>query len=344
MTIIAQPTGDLSRAGHRLGQDTGELMPLHIEEYGGEVESQFVKRSIVREYFTLKTIRGTDTVTNDRIGKTQLQKVVPGVRPESFAPQFDNISVKVDTIVLARSNTHLLEDFTEHYSVRTELGKDHGKEIGKFFDEAFMVQGVKASQIVIGDGTLGTVQAPDGFQSGTQIDMDDPEDELDPDLLLRKIEDAVQTLDEKEVESGEAVIFVRPAQFRVLARNDKLISSDYSTGNGDRAKGTVLEAVGIRIVQTNRLPNVVHTGVGDDNHYLSNAGNNFAYNVTQRDTECVCLIISPKALLAGETIPLTSKVYYVEQEMQWFIDSYLAFAATPNRAEHSAGVYKKIDV
>jgi hypothetical protein len=45
-------------------------------------------------------------------------------------------------------------------------------------------------------------------------------------------------------------------------------------------------------------------------------------------------------LLSGETIPLTSKVYYSDIELQWFIDSYLAFAATPNRAEH-AGVIDK---
>jgi hypothetical protein len=48
----------------------------------------------------------------------------------------------------------------------------------------------------------------------------------------------------------------------------------------------------------------------------------------------------PKALLAGETIPLTSKVYYSDVELQWFIDSYLAFGVTPNRAE-MAGIVRK---
>jgi hypothetical protein len=47
----------------------------------------------------------------------------------------------------------------------------------------------------------------------------------------------------------------------------------------------------------------------------------------------------PKALLAGETIPLTSDVYYQKTELQWFIDSWLAFAVTANRAEH-AGIVR----
>ncbi len=48
----------------------------------------------------------------------------------------------------------------------------------------------------------------------------------------------------------------------------------------------------------------------------------------------------PKALLAGETIPLTSKVYYHDVELQWFIDSYLAYGVTPNRAEMAGGIFR----
>ena len=48
----------------------------------------------------------------------------------------------------------------------------------------------------------------------------------------------------------------------------------------------------------------------------------------------------PKALLAGETIPLTSDVYFDKKEMQWFIDSYLSFAVTPNRAEMAGGIFQ----
>ena len=48
----------------------------------------------------------------------------------------------------------------------------------------------------------------------------------------------------------------------------------------------------------------------------------------------------PKALLAGETIPLTSKVYYSDIELQWFIDSYLAYGVTPNRAEMAGGIFR----
>lgn len=331
MATIGQTTGDLSRSGHRLGYDTGTVNPLHVDQYGGEVESQFVKSSFMRKYVKIKPVRGTDTVTNDRIGKTALQAVVPGTRPTSAAPEFDNIAVKVDTIVLARSNVALLDDFQSHYDVRAELGQDHGKEIGKFFDEAFIIQAIKAARIVIGTAA-GETPAPDGFQSGTVTTLAAAGDELDPDKLQRGIEDTCQAIEEKDVDLDGGVILVRPAQYYALLRNDKLVSAEYSLGNGNYANGMVLRSNGLPIVKTNRIPSAAISG-----HKLSNAGNGSAYDVSAAEAKAIAVVMLPRALLAGETIPLTSKVYYHDVELQWFIDSYLAFGVTPNRAEH-AGV------
>lgn len=336
MPIIGQSTGALTNAGHQLGIDTGEVNPLHLEEYGGEVETQFVKKSFMRSYIKVKPVRGTDTVTNDRMGKTQLQKVTPGVRPDSHAPQFDNISVRVDTMILARSNQHLLHDFQAHYDVRKELGMDHGKEIGKFFDEAMIIQGIKAASLVSGDGSGGTVKLPDGFLGGHVETLGAIGDESDPLKLQRAIEECAQVIEEKDVDLDGAVLIVSPAAYYTLLRNDKLIDADYSLGNGKYAKGKVFESVGIPIVKTNRIPKAAIVG-----HHLSNASNNNAYDVSAEEAKTVAIIMLPKALLAGETIPLTSEIFYDKVEKQWFVDSYLAFAATPNRAEHAA-IIKKV--
>jgi hypothetical protein len=328
-------TGDLTRSGHQLGVDTGTVNPLYIEEYGGMVESQIIKTSIMKQFVSMKSIRGTDTVTNDRIGTTSLQAVSPGVRPDPGVAEFDNVSVKVDTIILARNNVNLLADFQAHYNVRAELGMDHGKIIGRFFDEAICIQGVKAASIVKGDGTAGTTKLPEGWKGGVQIDLASAADEDDSAKLQRAIEDLVEGIELNDIEIEGAALFVNPTQYYVLQRNDKLISGDYSTGNGDYANGTVLKSCGVPIFKTNRLPQETVTG-----HYLSNAGNNNAYDVSAEEAKVVALLLMPKALLAGETIPLTSKVYYSDVELQWFIDSYLAFGVTPNRAE-MAGIVRK---
>lgn len=323
-------TGDLTRAGHQFGVDTAEVNPLHVEEYGGEVESQIVKTSVMKQFITMKPVRGTDTITNDRIGSTSLQAVSPGTRPTPGVAEFDNVSVKVDTIILARNNVHLLDDFQAHYNVRSELGQDHGKIIGRFFDEAILIQGNKAASIIAGDGTSGTTKLPEGWKGAVQIDLATAGDETDPDKFQRAIEDLCEGVETNDVDIEGAVLFMAPAQYYTLLRNDKLINSQFSTGNGDYANGMVMKSCGIPVFKTNRLPQSAITG-----HKLSNSGNGNAYDVSATEAKTKALLIMPKALLAGETIPLTSKVYYSDIELQWFIDSFLAFGATPNRAEHA---------
>jgi len=352
MSIIGQPVAQAQvRDGHQGGVNSGSVNPLFIEQYGGEVEHRILKESFMRQFFKFKSVRGTDTVTNDRMGFTALQKVSRGVRPTDSSPTFDNISVKVDTIVLARTNQFLLDDFLAHLDVRKEVGMEHGRTIGKFFDEAFIVQGIKAAQITNQDpegiklgGWLGGVggyveiirTAPEGFQGATPIMLAQAGDEADSDKLVRAIQDMCEAISEKDVEISEGVILVRPKEYYTLLRNDKLLDRDFSEMNGDFAKGKVLQANGVRIQVTNRFPVTADVGA---THFLSNAGNGNAYNVSADDVQCIVLFLQPKALLAGETIPLTSKVYYSDIELQWFIDSYLAFGVTPNRAEMAAAIF-----
>lgn len=330
-THISRPGQELAAVGN-----ASTVNPLHIDEYGGEVEGTFAKMSIMRQFVNIKTVRGTDTVTNDRVGAATLQKVAPGVRPDATVAQFDNVKVKVDTIILARNNVALLDDFQAHFSVRSELGMEHGKEIGKFFDEAFIIQAIKAAFIVAAadnqNPQAGETALPPGWFGGTKVDLTAAADASDPDLLQKAIEDVCQGIEEKDVDLDGGVILVRPAEYYTLLRNDRLINSQYSLGNGDYAEGQVLRSCGLPIFKTNRIPSAAITG-----HFLSNAGNGNAYDVTAEEARTKVIVMLPKALLAGETIPMTSDVYYMKSELQWFIDSYLSFGVTPNRAEH-AGV------
>ena len=246
---------------------------------------------------------------------------------------------------------------------------EHGMEIGKFFDEAFLVQGIKASQITVrtpvkdasgaitgtadsggfaeivytdraAAGDLAAVSAqaltlakfrtaPEGFKGATAVILDSVDDELDSVALELAIQDMCQNIEEKDVDVENGVILLRPAQYYTLLRNSLLLDKDFSTSNGDYAQGKILASNGVRIQKTNRFPTEINVD-GTNDHYLSNAGNGLAYNVTATDLEAMAVLLMPKALLAGETIPLTSKVYYVDQEFQWFIDSYLSFGVTPN--------------
>lgn len=305
---------------------------LMIEEYGGAVESQFAKASIMRQYAPIRPVRGTDTITNNRVGKTALKKLVPGVRPPADPTPFGKVSLTVDTVVIARDTRSMLNEFQIHFDARAELGKDHGKQLGKFFDQAFIIMGIKGALTAAPD--FGMTPDRNSIGAGKYIDLQNPGDEDDPDILATAISDILTEMEEEEIPVEESLVFVRPTQYKTLLNNNKLISSEFSPGNGDYAKMKIERIDDTRIVKTARIPRAV-----DDDHFLSNPTNGYAYNVTEKMARAVAVIIHPKSFLAGETIPLTSDVYFDKVEKTWFIDSWLAFGVTVNRPDVCGAVF-----
>lgn len=307
---------------------------LMIEEYGGSVESQFAKDSIMRMFVPVRGVRGTDTVTNNRVGKTTLKKLEPGVRPAAETTPFGKVSLTVDTVVLARDNRSMLNEFQTHFSARDELGKDHGKEIGKFFDQAFLIMAIKGSLAAAPD--FGAGASKNSIGAGKNVTLGTAGDEDDPDKLAEAITGLITAMEEEEIPVEELVVFVRPTRFQTLLNNNKLMSRDFAAGNGDYAKGIIYEINGARIVKSARIP---QAEVVD--HFLSNARNGMAYDLTGTQANAVAVILHPKSLFAGETIPLTSDVWFNREEKQWFIDSWLAFGVTVNRPDCCGAVFKK---
>lgn len=306
---------------------------LLIEEYGGEVESQFKKASMMRQFVRIRPVRGTDTIVNNRVGRTTLKRLVPGVRPPAESTPFGKVALTVDTVVLARDNRSMLNEFQTHFDARKELAEDHGKEIGYFFDQAFLIMAIKgalAAAPVLGDGTPSKQSIGAGHQRTLAVGEHE-----DPDKLYAAISAIVVEMEENEIPTDELVLFVRPTEFDTLLNNNKLIHSDYSSGNGDFAKRIIYWCAGVRIEKTARIP---RTAIQD--HYLSNPQNGYAYDVTAQQANAVAVLLHPKSLLAGETIPLSSDVWFNREEKQWFIDSWLAFGVTVNRPDVCGAVFK----
>lgn len=310
-----------------------------IEQYGGVVDAQIAKRSIMRQFVSMHSIRGTDTKTVRRMGDTTLKGISDADAGQEIGAtprNFDRAQVTVDTIILARDTRALLNEFQTDFSARREIGVDHGKTIAKFFDAALLAMGVKAA---VSNVTAGVADAAilgnqgrdlgDAFKSGYHTELAAAGDQLDPDKLYTAFESVVVQMQEDDVDTDETALFVRPRQAAVLLNNDKLISRDFSRDNGDFADGSIKTLMGVPIVPTARL--------SDPNIDLSILG--AQYVPTAFQLGCVGLIMHPNSLLGGETIPLTSDVHYHKLRLSWFIDSYLAFGASPRRPDQTGAVF-----
>lgn len=300
-----------------------------IEEYAGQVDSQFTNASIMRGFVPIDNLQNTDTKIKRRVGRTVLKKVVAGVRPDAGPTNFGRTAVTVDTITLARDNRALLNEFQTDFNARMELGKDHGKELGKQFDQAFLIACIKGAQAPAPVDSKGG-DYNGAFGAGNTSTLAAANDELDPTKFYEAIAAEITQMEEEEIDISEAVVFVRPTQHDVLLNNDKLLNRDFSMDNGDFASGTFRTLKGVPIVSTTRIPTAPIVG-----NVMSDAKNSNFYDIDANEAKTKAIIMHPKALFAAETIPLTSKVYYNDEELQWFIDSYMAFGVNFDRPDCS---------
>lgn len=326
----------LSRPGQDAG--TGDYDALFIEEYGGMVDLAFHEVSTMSTALNVRTVRGTNTVKNYRVGETSLNAITPGVRPDAASSNFGDVSVTVDTTILARNNVAILEDLQNSYDAKVELARTQGEEIGEFFDNAAYTQAMKAARKTAPAGLT-------GFKGGTVVAMAAAGDEADAVKLEAKILNMIQGMEEKKVRVNGTTfgttgyngvsLYMAPAEYYTLLQNDKLVDSQYSGENGNYGEGKVLKVAGVPINKTTLLPQEAVTG-----HPLSNTGNASAYDVSAAEADVLVQGFAPRAVLAGQTIEMTSDIFYDKVEKQWFIDTMLAVGFAPDRAEMSGVVDK----
>ena len=302
-----------------------------IEQYGGAVDSQFHKKSMMRNFVNVRPVKGTDTILDRRVGKTTLTTLTAGVRPAAAQTAFGKTSLTIDTVVMARDNRSMLNEFQIDFNARMELGKDHGKELSKLFDQSMLIAGIKGAAASAPAGLNGA------FGGGTTALLGSVGDELDSNAFYAAIQTGIVTMQTADMDTDECVIFVTPTQYNVLLNNDKLLGRDYSKDNGDFADGTFQTVMGVPVVMTNRLPTAAITG-----HALSTAANSSFYDVSVAEARTEALILHPSALMVGETIALTSDVYFSKIERQWFIDSLMAYGANFNRPDGAYAIQSVI--
>jgi hypothetical protein len=316
----------------------GATNALHIEEYTGVVEATIERKSVIKPFVPVRPVKGTSMISNFAVGESSLQKVTPGGPPlDGTLNDFAKRVLTVDTLIAARSAFALLETFQTSYDARKEVGMEHGKKIAKFLDQAFLIQAIKAAQFTEstykGSGAAGK---PAGHFGGSQQTLALAGDALDPAKLYQAIADLFVKMENKDVDprTDDVMIAVKPAEFYTLLANEQLIDSTYITSEGNSVKAHLLKAYGVPVISTNNSP----AGSVISGHLLSNADNSNAYDGDF--SKVVACAFSPRALMAGETIPLQTDVFYDKLYKQWFVDAHLAFGVTPNRAEYSGVILK----
>ena len=312
---------------------SGTINALHLEEYTGVVEATIARKMQLKGYIPMRTVKGTSTITNFAVGESLLQKATPGQPIDGTGTDFAKRTLTVDTVILARAVLPLLETFQTSYDARKEIGQEHGKKIAKFGDQSFFIQAIKAA--LLADSAYrgaGAAGKPLGHFGGSQQTLALAGDALDPAKLYASIASLFVKMEEKDVDprTDDVVIALRPQEYYTLLQNEQLIDGTYITSEGNKIMGqTMLRAYGVPVMNSMNFPG----GSVISGHLLGTAFDG-DYSKT------VAVAFSPRALLAGETIPLTTDVFWDKISKQWFVDAHMAYNVTPNRAEFAGVILK----
>lgn len=319
------PSAQLTRPGQF--DQTGDVHAAAVIEYSQQVQHTIERRSVLNGYVSLRPVRGTNQVGNYGFGKSSVGAVTPGEAPAATKNDVGKNILTIDTLVYTRHALPLLEVFQTSYDARVELGIEDGIEMAKFIDQAFFIQAAKAAQLT--DSAYSAVaNKPEGFLGGSQVTLGASGDALDPAKLYQGFSDLFVQMENKDVipRMDDVMIAVRPAQFYALQDAEQIVNGNYVTARGTQLDNVaIFKAFGCPVVSSNNVPN---TDISS--HLLGS-------NYTGDFTKVAGLAFSTKALLAGETIPLESDVFYDKIYKSWFVDSHCSFGVTPDRAEY-AGV------
>lgn len=320
----------------RNGRDnpaTDDIYALQIEKFTSDVEGTIMRRSKTEPIINIKPVKGTTTVSNFAIGESDLQVIVPGVTPNGTKSQFGKNSVQVDRTILARATLPLLDVFQTSYDARREIAVEHGKKIAKMKDQSFLIQAVKTS-LLTNSTYFSTTELP-GHKGGTKVTLTTAGDQNDPAKLYSAFASLFAQMEDKDVDPVEddLFIFVRPATFYTLLEAEQVINGNYVTAAGTSVEGHIFKAWGVPVLSTNNLPNWVEDGTAGSVSALM--GEDYEGDFTK----LVAVAFSSRAVLAGSTIDLQTKVFFDDVSKHWYVDAWLAFAATSNRAEFAGSIY-----
>ena len=324
---------------------SGEVDSLLIEKFIGKVHEMYLKGENLQSHFDMQSVKGTNKVSNKYIGETELQVLVPGQEPPATDTKYDKNALVVDTTVIARNTVAQIHDVQNDIDgVKSKLAKNQSKKL-KELEDYMIIQQLVYGVCVNNEADRTTARLP-GHGFSIELAISDAQ-AGDPNTLLASIEYCLEKQLEQEVSLDEMVLTLPWASFNVLRDAERLVNKDYESANGTMISGFSLKSYNIPVVPSNRFPKAADgtaTAAGT-HHKLSNAENGYRYDVddatyTNAMSDAVAVIFNQEALILGRTIDLQGDIFFDKKTKSFFIDSWFAEGAIPDRWEAASAVFK----
>ena len=235
---------------------------LFLKLYSGEVLASFQRENKMLGMTNVRTIANGKSASFPVTGTTVAGYHTAGNEITGDAIKHNEKIVHVDDMLLSSSFVAEIDELKNHYDIRQIYAREMGQALAKTVDQNLV------QLAVIGANASATITGGNGGDVITDADAN-----TNATSLIASLFEGIQKLDEKDVPSTDRFIVVSPDIYYQLANNDKLLSRDYSSMNGDFGRGTVVSVGGVPVIKSNTCV----SAFADNSSAVS--GTNNTYNI-----------------------------------------------------------------
>lgn len=308
---------------------------IHIEAYEGDIEGSFRVDSMFRSsgYTNFKSVQNqSNTWRGDRIGGVSVKGRKSGVELDGQRMVNEKFVITVDTTSYIRTPIDYQDQWTAP-DYQKELSDEHGIAHAKAFDQAHIIQLIKASSWVAPAALKASGSFFDGIATTMTGYAAETNAELKADFIVQAHKDALAEFVKRDLGGSlaEFVTLIEPDTFNVLLDHKKLMNLDYDrSGENNLVQRRIAWMNGVRVVETPRFPTAAIAS-----HFLGSA-----FNVSAAEAKArVILFLPRKTLVTVEAMPMTVRFWDDEKEFNNVLDSYTMYTVGIKRGDAVAVLF-----
>ena len=300
-TLATNPATVMTRTGQ--ADSTGSSTALMLTVYAGEVLTAFEQASVTMDKHVIRSISSGVSVQFPLVWKAPTPTyayvsgaaTAAGVELVGSAINKNQKLISIDGLMISDFFVNNLDEAMSHFEVRSVYAKEAGVSLGSQWDRNVLQQGVLGarSAALVSGGSGGSVLTNSSYGTSGST-------------LGSGLFDAAEQLDENNVPENDRYMYVRPAQYYLMAETTDLINRDWG-GAGVYSEGEVMKVAGIHIVKTNNLP---ITTVSDSSGVTTHEGN---FSTTK------ALVMHKSAVATVKLLNLAVETEYQIKNQGWII-------------------------
>lgn len=237
----------------------GSRYALFLQRFGGEVLSQFQRRTITEFITTVRSISDGESAQFPAHGRVNAKFHTAGANIIEDAGILENLLnnervISIDQLLIAPIFVDSLEEMMNHWDIRGPYARELGGALARELDEQVISLCYLAAQ------AAATVSGGDGGTVLTNANAGTVSSALEDELFA-----AAQALDDNDVPGEDRFAVMSPAQYYLLVRDStggpfSAVDKRFTTLNGGFDDGVVKQLAGFTLLKSTSHTTIVAGG------------------------------------------------------------------------------------